>query len=71
MADSESDFNLKVVLVSFKQCLNEAEEVQLDHYLAGWKGLIRCVRKTSAQRRALLAAVPGCLGDGAGRAAPR
>lgn len=44
MSDLESDFNLKVVLVSFKQCLNENEEVLLDHYLAGWKGLVRCVR---------------------------
>ncbi|EPQ10822.1 Glycolipid transfer protein domain-containing protein 1 [Myotis brandtii] len=26
MDDLESDFNLKVVLVSFKQCLNEKEE---------------------------------------------
>lgn len=44
MGDLESDFNLKVVLVNFKQCLNEKEEVLLDHYLAGWRGLVRCVR---------------------------
>ncbi|KAM5247051.1 ceramide-1-phosphate transfer protein [Ctenodactylus gundi] len=37
----ETDFNLKVVLVSFKQCLNEKEEVLLDHYIASWKGLVR------------------------------
>lgn len=37
------EFNLKVVLVSFKQCLSEEEEVLLDHYIAGWKGLVRCV----------------------------
>ncbi|XP_072831770.1 ceramide-1-phosphate transfer protein [Vicugna pacos] len=37
----ESEFNLQVVLVSFKQCLNEKEEVLLDHYLAGWRGLVR------------------------------
>ena len=30
MDDLESEFNLKVVLVSFKQCLNEKEEVLLD-----------------------------------------
>lgn len=77
MADSESDFSLKVVLVSFKQCLNEAEEVQLDHYLAGWRGLLRCVHETSARRRALLATAPGrgrqvalCPGDGGGVPCP-
>ncbi|XP_008576366.1 PREDICTED: ceramide-1-phosphate transfer protein [Galeopterus variegatus] len=41
MDDLETDFNLKVVLVSFKQCLNEREEVLLDHYIASWKGLVR------------------------------
>uniref|UniRef100_A0A8C6BHA4 Ceramide-1-phosphate transfer protein n=1 Tax=Monodon monoceros TaxID=40151 RepID=A0A8C6BHA4_MONMO len=43
MDDLESEFNLKVVLLSFKQCLNEKEEVLLDHYLASWRGLVRCV----------------------------
>lgn len=43
MDNLESDFNLKVVLVSFQQCLNEKEEVLLEHYLAGWRGLVRCV----------------------------
>ncbi|XP_048206017.1 ceramide-1-phosphate transfer protein isoform X2 [Perognathus longimembris pacificus] len=41
MEASESDFNLKVVLVSFKQCLTEDEEVLLDHYINSWKGLVR------------------------------
>ncbi|KAG5202441.1 ceramide-1-phosphate transfer protein isoform X2 [Ovis aries] len=41
MDDLESEFNLKVVLVSFKQCLNEKEEVLLEYYLAGWRGLVR------------------------------
>ncbi|XP_004639735.1 ceramide-1-phosphate transfer protein [Octodon degus] len=36
-----ADFNLKLVLVSFKQCLNEKEEVLLDHYITSWKGLVR------------------------------
>lgn len=49
MAESEADFSLRVVLASFQQCLTEAEEVQLDHYLAGWRGLVRCVR--GARRR--------------------
>ncbi|XP_060056771.1 ceramide-1-phosphate transfer protein [Erinaceus europaeus] len=41
VGDMETDFNLKVVLVSFQQCLNEKEEVLIDHYLDGWKGLVR------------------------------
>ncbi|KAK1340609.1 hypothetical protein QTO34_019180 [Cnephaeus nilssonii] len=44
----ESDFNLKVVLVSFKQCLNEKEEVLLEHYLAGWRGLVRFLNSLGA-----------------------
>ncbi|XP_039104310.1 ceramide-1-phosphate transfer protein [Hyaena hyaena] len=48
MGDLESDFNLKVVLVSFKQCLNEEEEVLLDHYLAGWRGLVRFLNSLGA-----------------------
>lgn len=44
MAGSEADFNLKVILVSFKHCLNEKEEVLLEHYITSWKGLVRCVR---------------------------
>lgn len=43
MDDSERDFNLKVVLHSFKQCLTDEGEVLLDHYIASWKGLVRCV----------------------------
>ncbi|XP_070330226.1 ceramide-1-phosphate transfer protein isoform X1 [Odocoileus virginianus] len=41
MDDLESEFNLKVVLVCFKQCLNEKEEVLLEYYLDGWRGLVR------------------------------
>ncbi|XP_043836564.1 ceramide-1-phosphate transfer protein-like [Dromiciops gliroides] len=41
MADEHPDFNLKVVLVSFKQCLNEKEEVLMDPYITGWKGFVR------------------------------
>ncbi|XP_059547588.1 ceramide-1-phosphate transfer protein [Myotis daubentonii] len=48
MDDLESDFNLKVVLVSFKQCLNEKEEVLLEHYLAGWRGLVRFLNSLGA-----------------------
>lgn len=48
MEDAESDFNLKVVLVSFKQCLNEKEEVLLEHYLTGWRGLVRFLNSLGA-----------------------
>lgn len=44
----EADFNMKVVLVNFKQCLNEEEEVLLDHYIAGWKGLVRFLNSLGA-----------------------
>lgn len=43
MDASERDFNLKVVLISFKQCLTDEGEVLLDHYIDSWKGLVRCV----------------------------
>lgn len=48
MGDMEADFNLKVVLASFQQCLNEKEEVLIDHYLAGWKGLVRFLNNLGA-----------------------
>ncbi|XP_074074863.1 ceramide-1-phosphate transfer protein [Macrotis lagotis] len=41
MADEQEDFNLKVVLTSFKECLNEKEEILMDPYITGWKGLVR------------------------------
>ncbi|XP_038602100.1 ceramide-1-phosphate transfer protein [Tachyglossus aculeatus] len=41
MANGEDEFNLKVVLVSFKKCLSEREEVLMDYYIASWKGLVR------------------------------
>lgn len=48
MEDVGADFNLKVVLVSFKQCLNEKDEVLLDHYIASWKGLVRFLNSLGA-----------------------
>ena len=65
----ESEFNLKVVLVSFKQCLNEKEEVLLDHYLASWRGLVRCVRGPSLATRptCIPPALVGTCRPGAGR----
>lgn len=48
MSDPESDFNLKVVLVSFKQCLTEEGQVLLDHYITSWKGLVRFLNNLGA-----------------------
>ncbi|XP_037354515.1 ceramide-1-phosphate transfer protein [Talpa occidentalis] len=48
MVDVEESFNLRVVLLNFKQCLNEKEEVLLDPYLAGWKGLVRFLNSLGA-----------------------
>ncbi|XP_001364743.2 ceramide-1-phosphate transfer protein [Monodelphis domestica] len=48
MADVDTDFNLKVVLVNFKQCLSEKEEVLMDPYLTGWKGLIKFLNNLGA-----------------------
>ncbi|XP_040843692.1 ceramide-1-phosphate transfer protein-like [Ochotona curzoniae] len=48
MEEPGVDFNLKMVLVSFKQCLNEKEEVLLDHYLDSWKGLVRFLNSLGA-----------------------
>lgn len=48
MENAGADFNLKVVLVSFKQCLNEKDEVLLDHYIASWKGLVRFLNSLGA-----------------------
>lgn len=72
MDDLESEFNLKVVLLSFKQCLNEKEEVLLDHYLASWRGLVRCVRGPFLAMRPTCAtcvppALVGTCWPGAGR----
>lgn len=44
MADSVADdqkFCLKEVLDTFKLCLSENKEVYLEHYVAGWRGLIK------------------------------
>ncbi|KAM9685114.1 ceramide-1-phosphate transfer protein [Trichechus inunguis] len=48
MDDSETDFNLKVVMVNFKQCLNEKEEILMDHYLSGWWGLVKFLNSLGA-----------------------
>ncbi|KAL4623765.1 ceramide-1-phosphate transfer protein [Arapaima gigas] len=43
MADNKEDqkFCLREVLDVFKSCLTENKEVVIDHYVAGWRGLVR------------------------------
>ncbi|XP_058017451.1 ceramide-1-phosphate transfer protein [Ahaetulla prasina] len=41
MADREDVHGLKDVLVMFQSCLNGKEEILMDPYLGGWKGLVR------------------------------
>lgn len=46
MAAPEADpqdlrFSLQEVLDSFRQCLSEEKQVYLEHYVAGWRGLIK------------------------------
>ncbi|XP_020507006.1 ceramide-1-phosphate transfer protein [Labrus bergylta] len=45
MADSvvaeDQKFSLKEVLDTFKLCLTENKEVYLEHYVAGWRGLVK------------------------------
>ncbi|XP_049630488.1 ceramide-1-phosphate transfer protein [Suncus etruscus] len=48
MDGSKEDFNLQLILLTFKQCLNEEEEVLLDPYLEGWRGLVRFLNSLGA-----------------------
>lgn len=45
MADSvtadEQKFSLQEVLDTFKLCLSEEKDVYLEHYVAGWRGLVK------------------------------
>lgn len=34
-------FSLREVLDAFSQCLSEQKEVYLEHYVAGWRGLVK------------------------------
>uniref|UniRef100_A0A8D0DKW2 Ceramide-1-phosphate transfer protein n=1 Tax=Salvator merianae TaxID=96440 RepID=A0A8D0DKW2_SALMN len=40
MAHGDDTYNLKEVLVTFKSCLNDKQEILMDPYLEGWKGLV-------------------------------
>ncbi|KAK2851844.1 hypothetical protein Q5P01_008120 [Channa striata] len=41
VAAEDQKFCLKEVLDTFKLCLSENKEVYLEHYVAGWRGLVR------------------------------
>lgn len=41
VAQEEQKFSLQEVLATFKLCLSENKEVYLEHYVAGWRGLIK------------------------------
>ncbi|KAG8568953.1 hypothetical protein GDO81_014217 [Engystomops pustulosus] len=42
MSTTEEKFSLREVLVSFKSCLvDDDQDVLVEHYLDGWKGLVR------------------------------
>lgn len=41
VAPDEQKFSLQEVLDTFKLCLSENKEVYLEHYVAGWRGLVR------------------------------
>ncbi|KAM9350647.1 ceramide-1-phosphate transfer protein [Symphorus nematophorus] len=40
-ASEETKFSLQEVLDTFKLCLSENKEVYLEHYVAGWRGLVK------------------------------
>lgn len=41
VASEEQKFCLQEVLDTFKLCLSENKEVYLEHYVAGWRGLVK------------------------------
>lgn len=41
MASEDQKFSLQEVLDTFKLCLSENKEVYIEHYVAGWRGLIK------------------------------
>ncbi|XP_077168028.1 ceramide-1-phosphate transfer protein [Paroedura picta] len=48
MANGEDQCCLKEVLVTFQSCLNDQQEVLMDPYIAGWKGLVRFLNTLGA-----------------------
>ncbi|XP_041801816.1 ceramide-1-phosphate transfer protein [Chelmon rostratus] len=41
VASEEQKFSLQEVLDTFSLCLSESKEVYLEHYVAGWRGLVK------------------------------
>jgi hypothetical protein len=37
----EQKFSLQEVLDTFKLCLSENQDVYVEHYVAGWRGLVK------------------------------
>ncbi|XP_042336458.1 ceramide-1-phosphate transfer protein [Sceloporus undulatus] len=48
MANEDNGHGLKEVLVTFQRCLTDNQEVLLDPYLEGWKGLVRFLNTMGA-----------------------
>lgn len=41
VASEEQKFCLTEVLDTFKLCLSDDKEVYVEHYVAGWRGLVK------------------------------
>ncbi|KAM8864028.1 ceramide-1-phosphate transfer protein isoform 1-T2 [Spinachia spinachia] len=39
--EEEQEFSLQEVLDTFKLCLSDNKEIYLEHYVAGWRGLVK------------------------------
>nr|XP_056721381.1 ceramide-1-phosphate transfer protein [Euleptes europaea] len=48
MANGDDGFSLREVLVTFQSCLTDQQEVLMDPYIAGWKGLVRFLNTLGA-----------------------
>ncbi|XP_010873644.1 ceramide-1-phosphate transfer protein [Esox lucius] len=48
VALEDQKFTLQEVLDTFKLCLSENKEVHLEHYVAGWRGLVRFMNSLGA-----------------------
>ncbi|XP_063001141.1 ceramide-1-phosphate transfer protein [Elgaria multicarinata webbii] len=48
MANGNDGNGLREVLVTFKSCLDDKQEVLMDPYLTGWKGLVRFLNTMGA-----------------------
>nr|XP_020441234.1 ceramide-1-phosphate transfer protein [Monopterus albus] len=48
MASEDQKFCLLEVLDTFKLCLSENKEVYLEHYVAGWRGLVKFLNSLGA-----------------------